>query len=86
MEFREQEKTTLARAVVKETQLPFFEVNSSIFSQKYKGVAPQMVLDECETIFADLSTIENGSEIANVVNAFKNEITSFENDVNSPIF
>ncbi|WP_040849965.1 AAA family ATPase, partial [Poinsettia branch-inducing phytoplasma] len=36
-------KTTLARALAKETNLPFFEVSSSIFSQKYKGIAPQLV-------------------------------------------
>ncbi|WP_261974255.1 ATP-binding protein, partial [Poinsettia branch-inducing phytoplasma] len=35
-------KTTLARALAKETNLPFFEVSSSIFSQKYKGIAPQL--------------------------------------------
>ncbi|KND62667.1 AAA+ ATPase, partial [Candidatus Phytoplasma phoenicium] len=72
-------KTTLARTLAKETSnLPFFEVSSSLFSQKYKGLAPQMVkdlfaaaraaaeknngaiifLDECETIFTDLGTLE----------------------------
>ncbi|GLH60960.1 ATP-binding protein [Paulownia witches'-broom phytoplasma] len=99
-------KTTLARALAKETNLPFFEVSSSLFSQKYKGLAPQMVkdlfeaareeaeknngaiifLDECETIFTDLSSLETGSEIANVVNQFKTEMTSFENDPDKPIF
>ncbi|MBP5836230.1 AAA family ATPase [Candidatus Phytoplasma meliae] len=99
-------KTTLARALAKETNLPFFEISSSIFSQKYKGIAPQLVkdlfmtareeaaknkgaiifLDECETIFADLSALEAGSEIANVVNQFKTEMTSFENDPEHPIF
>lgn len=99
-------KTTLARALAKETNLPFFEVNSSIFSQKYKGIAPQLVkdlfitareeakehngaiifLDECETIFTDLSGLEAGSEIANVVNQFKTEMTSFDNDPEHPIF
>nr|WP_051001703.1 ATP-binding protein [Italian clover phyllody phytoplasma] len=99
-------KTTLARALAKETNLPFFEVSSSIFSQKYKGIAPQLVkdlfmtareeaqkgkgaiifLDECETIFTDLSGLEAGSEIANVVNQFKTEMTSFENDPEHPIF
>lgn len=99
-------KTTLARALAKETNLPFFEVSSSIFSQKYKGIAPQIVkdlfmtareeaqkgkgaiifLDECETIFTDLSGLEAGSEITNVVNQFKTEMTSFENDPVHPIF
>ncbi|AGL90622.1 AAA family ATPase [Candidatus Phytoplasma australiense] len=99
-------KTTLARALAKETNLPFFEVNSSLFSQKYKGLAPQMVkdlfedaridaeecngaiifLDECETIFTDLSMLEAGSEIANVVNAFKTEMTSMNNNPDKPIF
>ncbi|AYJ01456.1 ATP-dependent Zn protease [Candidatus Phytoplasma ziziphi] len=99
-------KTTLARALAKETKLPFFEVSSSLFSQKYKGLAPQMVkdlfeaarkeaaknngaiifLDECETIFTDLGTLEAGSEIANVVNQFKTEMTSFENNPEKPIF
>ncbi|XXP77165.1 MAG: AAA family ATPase [Lettuce witches'-broom phytoplasma] len=99
-------KTTLARALAKETNLPFFEISSSIFSQKFKGIAPQLVkdlfmtarqeaaknkgaiifLDECETILADLSTLEAGSEIANVVNQFKTEMTSFENDPEHPIF
>ncbi|WP_284928431.1 AAA family ATPase [Candidatus Phytoplasma sp. AldY-WA1] len=101
-------KTTLARALAKETKLPFFEVSSSIFSQKYKGLAPQMVqdlfaaarkeaeakenngaiifLDECETIFTDLGSLEAGSEIANVVNQFKTEMTSTENNPNKPIF
>ncbi|MFB5029888.1 MAG: ATP-dependent zinc metalloprotease FtsH [Candidatus Phytoplasma pruni] len=99
-------KTTLARALAKETNLPFFEVSSSIFSQKYKGIAPQLVkdlfmtareeaqkakgaiifLDECETIFTDLSGLEAGSEVANVVNQFKTEMTSFENDPEHPIF
>ncbi|MGA0448250.1 MAG: AAA family ATPase, partial [Candidatus Phytoplasma pyri] len=36
-------KTTLARAVAQETKLPFFEVASSVFSQKYVGTAPEMV-------------------------------------------
>lgn len=99
-------KTTLARALAKETKLPFFEVSSALFSQKYKGLAPQMVkdlfeaarkeadkkngaiifLDECETIFNDLGTLEAGSEIANVVNQFKTEMTSFENNPEKPIF
>ncbi|WP_284928646.1 AAA family ATPase [Candidatus Phytoplasma sp. AldY-WA1] len=121
-------KTTLARALAKETNLPFFEVSSSIFSQKYKGLAPQMVqdlfaaareaagkktakkngtvshrtiingkeqiepngaiifLDECETIFADLTSLEAGSEIANVVNQFKTEMTSADNHPSEPIF
>ncbi|MEC4558644.1 MAG: AAA family ATPase ['Conium maculatum' witches'-broom phytoplasma] len=99
-------KTTLARALAKETNLPFFEVSSSIFSQKFKGIAPQLVkdlfikarqeaaknkgaiifLDECETIFADLNTLEAGSEIANVVNQFKTEMTSFKNNPDKPIF
>ncbi|AYJ01293.1 ATP-dependent Zn protease [Candidatus Phytoplasma ziziphi] len=99
-------KTTLARALAKETKLPFFEVSSSLFSQKYKGLAPQMVkdlfeaarkeaaknngaiifLDECETIFTNLGTLEAGSEIANVVNQFKTEMTSFENNPEKPIF
>nr|WP_244611456.1 ATP-binding protein [Candidatus Phytoplasma sacchari] len=38
-------KTTLARALARETNLPFFEVSSSLFSQKYKGIAPQMIKD-----------------------------------------
>ncbi|WP_284928797.1 AAA family ATPase, partial [Candidatus Phytoplasma sp. AldY-WA1] len=99
-------KTTLARALAKETNLPFFEVSSSIFSQKYKGLAPQMVqdlfaaarqtaekengaiifLDECETIFTDLGSLEAGSEIANVVNQFKTEMTSVDNNPEKPIF
>jgi cell division protease FtsH len=99
-------KTTLARALAKETNLPFFEVSSSIFSQKYKGLAPQMVqdlfaaarrtvedkngtiifLDECETIFSDLGSLEVGSEIANVVNQFKTEMTSVDNNPKKPIF
>ncbi|WP_225904457.1 AAA family ATPase [Paulownia witches'-broom phytoplasma] len=99
-------KTTLARALAKETNLPFFEVNSSLFSQKYKGVAPKMVkdlftdarivaeksngaiifLDECETIFTDLSMLEAGSEIANVVNQFKTEMTSMDSNPEKPIF
>ncbi len=99
-------KTTLARALAKETNLPFFEVSSSLFSQKYKGIAPQLVkdlfitareeaqknkgaiifLDECETVFTDLEAIETGSEIANVVNQFKTEMTSMDNDPNHPIF
>ncbi|MFB0638526.1 MAG: ATP-dependent Zn protease [Candidatus Phytoplasma solani] len=99
-------KTTLARALAKETNLPFFEVSSSLFSQKFKGVAPQMVkdlfeiarnvaeenngaiifLDECETIFTDLATLEAGSEIANTVNQFKTEMTSMENNPEKPIF
>ncbi|MDV3205488.1 MAG: AAA family ATPase [Weeping tea tree witches'-broom phytoplasma] len=99
-------KTTLARALAKETNLPFFEVSSSFFSQKYKGLAPQMVrdlfkiarekaeanngviifLDECETIFTDLGSLEIGSEIANVVNQFKSEMTSLDNNPEKPIF
>ncbi|KXT29448.1 AAA domain family protein [Candidatus Phytoplasma oryzae] len=99
-------KTTLVRSLAKEINLPFFEISSSLFSQKYKGIAPQMVrdlfqrarevaekkngaiifLDECETIFAKLNTLEIGSEIANVVNQFKTEITSFHNNIQKPIF
>lgn len=36
-------KTILARSVAKETDLPFFEVSASDFSQKYKGDAVNMV-------------------------------------------
>ncbi|WEK82461.1 MAG: ATP-dependent Zn protease [Candidatus Phytoplasma pruni] len=99
-------KTNLARALAKETNFPFFEVSSSIFSQKYKGIAPQLVkdlfeyareeaeehngaiifLDECETIFTDLSGLEAGSEVANVVNQFKTEMTSVDNNPQKPIF
>ncbi|MDV3198047.1 MAG: ATP-binding protein [Vigna little leaf phytoplasma] len=100
-------KTTLARALAKETKLPFFEVHSSLFSQTYKGIAPKMVknlfenarkeanesrgaiifLDECETIFRDLKMLEKSdSEIANVVNQFKTEMTSMENNPKKPIF
>jgi SpoVK/Ycf46/Vps4 family AAA+-type ATPase len=99
-------KTTLARSLAKETNLPFFEVPSSLFSQKYKGLAPQMVkdlfhkarceanknrgaiifLDECEAIFSNLETLENGSEIINVVNQFKIEMTSLEEDPKKPVF
>ncbi|GLH60866.1 hypothetical protein PAWBP_6040 [Paulownia witches'-broom phytoplasma] len=43
-------------------------------------------LDECETIFTDLKKLEAGSEIANVVNQFKTEMTSFENNPEKPIF
>ncbi|MDO8057594.1 AAA family ATPase [Candidatus Phytoplasma gossypii] len=99
-------KTTFARAIAKEANLPLFEVNSSLFSQKYRGIAPQMVkdlftmarfvaeenkgaiifLDECETIFSDLRMLEADSEIANVVNQFKTEMTSSENNPEKPIF
>lgn len=99
-------KTTLARAIAKESHLPFFEVSSSLFSKKFKGEAPQMVkdlfktarqaaeknngaiifLDECDTIFADLSKINAGAELANVVNQFKTELTSLDNNQKKPIF
>ncbi|WP_334331112.1 AAA family ATPase [Candidatus Phytoplasma prunorum] len=99
-------KTTLSRAVAKETNLPFFEVSSALFSQKYIGVAPKMVrqlfenarqaaeknngaiifLDECETIFTNLSFLEGGKETANIVNQFKTEITSMNNNPDKPIF
>nr|CCH80555.1 ATPase [Candidatus Phytoplasma mali] len=99
-------KTTLARAVAKETKLPFLEISSSMFSQKYRGIAPQMVkdlfatarevaeqkggaiifLDECETIFVNINNLEANSEVANVVNAFKTEMTSIDNNPNKPVF
>ncbi|AYJ01364.1 hypothetical protein CWO85_02530 [Candidatus Phytoplasma ziziphi] len=99
-------KTTLARALAKETDLPFFEVSSSSFSQAYKGMAPQMVrdlfesarkiaaqnkgaiifLDECETIFTNLGDLRAESEVANVVNQFKTEMTSINNNLEKPIF
>nr|CZR70667.1 ATPase [Candidatus Phytoplasma mali] len=99
-------KTTLARSVAKETGLPFFEVASSVFSQKYIGDAPEMVrelfdnarkeaesnggaiifLDECETIFTNLSLSANDTDIANVVNQFKTELTSMHNNPEKPIF
>ncbi|MDW3617773.1 MAG: DUF2963 domain-containing protein [Candidatus Phytoplasma pruni] len=99
-------KTILARAVAKETNLPFFEISSSMFFQKYKGVEKNLVinlfksarkeaqknngaiifLDECDTIFTDLGSLEANSDTANVVNQFKTELTSTENDVNNPIF
>ncbi|WP_334331030.1 AAA family ATPase [Candidatus Phytoplasma prunorum] len=99
-------KTTFARALAKETNLPFFEVSSALFSQKYKGIAPQMVqdlfnsaraiaphhqgaiifLDECETIFSDIGSLEADSELANVVNAFKTELTSLNNNTEYPLF
>ncbi|MFB5029890.1 MAG: ATP-dependent zinc metalloprotease FtsH [Candidatus Phytoplasma pruni] len=99
-------KTILARAVAKETNLPFFEISSSIFSQKYKGVEKDWVinlfksarkeaqnnngaiifLDECDTIFTDLGSLEANSDTANVVNQFKTELNSTENDVNHPVF
>ncbi|MDV3196356.1 MAG: AAA family ATPase [Candidatus Phytoplasma stylosanthis] len=99
-------KTTLARALAKETNLPFFEVESSTFFQKFIGIGPQKVkdlfsqvrlvakknngaiifLDECENIFTDLSRVESGSEITNIVNQFKTEMTSMKNDPTKPIF
>ncbi|MGA0448252.1 MAG: AAA family ATPase, partial [Candidatus Phytoplasma pyri] len=99
-------KTTLARAVAQETKLPFFEVASSVFSQKYVGTAPEMVrnlfenarkeakknrgaiifLDECDTIFTNLENLEEGKEIANIVNQFKTELTSMLNNPDKPIF
>ncbi|MDV3168207.1 MAG: AAA family ATPase [Candidatus Phytoplasma stylosanthis] len=99
-------KTTLARALAKETNLPFFEVSSSVFAQKFRGTAVQMVrdlftaarilaeeqhgaiifLDECETIFSDISLLDADSELANVVNQFKTEMTSMDNNPNKPIF
>ncbi|QKX95083.1 MAG: ATP-dependent Zn protease [Rapeseed phyllody phytoplasma] len=99
-------KTTLARALAKETNLPFFEVSSAIFSQTYCGIGPRMVtelfikareeaqkgkgaiifLDECETIFTAINTLKPGSEDANIVNQFKTEMTSFENNKDKPIF
>nr|CCH80528.1 putative ATP-dependent Zn protease [Candidatus Phytoplasma mali] len=99
-------KTTLARAVAKEIKLPFFEVPSSMFSQKYRGIATQMVkdlfdkarelaeqkggaiifLDECETIFVNINNLEANAEVANVVNAFKTEMTLIDNNPNKPVF
>ncbi|MDV3202510.1 MAG: AAA family ATPase [Candidatus Phytoplasma stylosanthis] len=99
-------KTTLARALAKETNLPFFEVSSSIFTHKFRGIAVQMVrdlftaarilaeeqhgaiifLDECETIFSDISLLDADSELTHVVNQFKTEMTSIDNNPNKPIF
>ncbi|MDO8057395.1 AAA family ATPase [Candidatus Phytoplasma gossypii] len=99
-------KTTFARAIAKETQLPFFELSASIFSKKYRGQAVQMIrnlfndvrkiskkhpgaiifVDECETIFRKLTNLEGDSEITNIVNQFKTELTSNENDPKHPIF
>ncbi|MDO8030825.1 MAG: ATP-binding protein [Pigeon pea little leaf phytoplasma] len=99
-------KTTFARAIAKETQLPFFELSASIFSKKYRGQAVQMIrnlfndvrkiskkskgaiifVDECETIFRKLNNLEGDSEIMNIVNQFKTELTSNENDPEHPIF
>ncbi|MEZ0180515.1 AAA family ATPase ['Camptotheca acuminata' phytoplasma] len=98
-------KTVLAQAFAKECNLPFFEVSSSVFSQKFKGNGVRMVealfkkarfvadkyngcivfLDECEEIFRDLGTLEGGSDIANVVNQFKIELTSTENNIEKPV-
>ncbi|MDO8059385.1 ATP-binding protein ['Crotalaria aegyptiaca' phytoplasma] len=99
-------KTTFARAIAKETHLPFFELSASIFSKKYRGQAVQMIrnlfndvrkiskkhpgaiifVDECETIFRKLTNLEGDSEINNIVNQFKTELTSNENDSKHPIF
>ncbi|MDV3185204.1 MAG: ATP-binding protein, partial [Candidatus Phytoplasma australasiaticum] len=99
-------KTTFARAIAKETQLPFFEVSASIFSKKYRGQAVQMIrnlfrdvrkiskkypgvilfIDECETIFCKLERLSGDAEIMNIVNQFKTELTSVENDPEHPIF
>ncbi|MGI3136428.1 MAG: AAA family ATPase [Candidatus Phytoplasma vitis] len=38
-------KTAFAKSLARETDLPFIEVSSSIFSQTYYGVAPKMVKD-----------------------------------------
>ncbi|MDO8030150.1 ATP-binding protein ['Planchonia careya' phytoplasma] len=46
-------KTTFARAIAKETQLPFFEVSASIFSKKYRGQAVQMI----RNLFRDVRKI-----------------------------
>ncbi|MDV3182502.1 MAG: ATP-binding protein, partial [Candidatus Phytoplasma australasiaticum] len=98
--------TTFARAIAKETQLPFFEVSASIFSKKYRGQAVQMIrnlfrdvrkiskkypgvilfIDECETIFCKLERLSGDAEIMNIVNQFKTELTSVENDPEHPIF
>ncbi|WP_341266407.1 ATP-binding protein [Candidatus Phytoplasma fraxini] len=99
-------KTMLARAIATETNLSFFEISSSIFSQKYKGVGKDMViylfeaarkeaknskgaiifLDECETIFGNLGNLKEESETSNIVNQFKTELTSTENDEKHPVF
>ncbi|MDV3157327.1 MAG: ATP-binding protein [Candidatus Phytoplasma australasiaticum] len=99
-------KTTFARAISKETKLPFFEVSASIFSKKYRGQAVQLIrnlfrdvrkiskkhpgailfIDECETIFCKLESISGDAEIMNIVNQFKTELTSVENDPEHPIF
>uniref|UniRef100_UPI00254EA602 AAA family ATPase n=1 Tax=Candidatus Phytoplasma sp. AldY-WA1 TaxID=2852100 RepID=UPI00254EA602 len=38
-------KTAFANSLARETDLPFIEVSSSIFSQTYYGIAPKMVKD-----------------------------------------
>ncbi len=56
-------------------------------AQKNKIMELLIFLDQCDTIFTDLGSLEANSDTAkNVVNQFKTELTSNENDVNHPVF
>ncbi|WP_334331037.1 ATP-binding protein [Candidatus Phytoplasma prunorum] len=95
-------KTVLVQALAKETDLPLIMVNGSDFVSKYKGestekvrelfeearkLAPSIIfIDECEMALNDLSNVDSDAEINNTVNAFKEELTSLQNDPTKPIF
>ncbi|MGA0447906.1 MAG: AAA family ATPase [Candidatus Phytoplasma pyri] len=90
------------QALAKKTNLPLIIVNGSDFVSKYKGdslqkvrelfmkareLAPSIIfVDECEMALNDLANVESDAEINNTVNAFKEELTSLQNDTDKPIF
>uniref|UniRef100_UPI001C9DCB77 ATP-binding protein n=1 Tax=Milkweed yellows phytoplasma TaxID=208434 RepID=UPI001C9DCB77 len=56
-------------------------------AQKNKIMELLIFLDQCDTIFTDLGSLEANSDTAkNVVNQFKTELTSNENDVLTILF
>ncbi|WP_341266447.1 ATP-binding protein [Candidatus Phytoplasma fraxini] len=95
-------KTVLAQGLAEETNFPFIQVGGSSFSSHYRGdtvqkarelfkkareLAPCIVfIDECEMALAEMDTVQESVEIINVVNAFKEELTSVKNNSDTPIF
>ncbi|WP_145902599.1 AAA family ATPase, partial [Candidatus Phytoplasma oryzae] len=95
-------KTFLAKAFIKESNLPCFIVSSADFSKKYVGEAPQLIrnifeaarerspsiilIDECESVFKNRNMYGMHSDHGNVVTEFLSQIEGIYTDKKKPVF
>ncbi|TVY12408.1 AAA family ATPase [Candidatus Phytoplasma pini] len=95
-------KTFLAQVFAKESELPFFSVTSSDFSQKYVGEGSRIIeslfeearkhspcvvlIDECENIFKQRISDHVSSDHGNNVTSFLSQIDGIYTDPKKPVF